>query len=277
MNGTHLGNVLHEIVMQEISQEVDLWPAISMRLEAQHHHHRQIGLWQRVFRKLVSHFPCWRMKQRDTDERRQTMLVKLKQTFFGRTDAKRPLFRLSLPVALLLLVMIFAAVPVVAQTLLKYIVPSEVSQLPEATHVSTSLTSSIPQMIPFAQIQEQVGFEVASPLYLPIGCQLLEQFAEANVRVHLGYSCVTITEQAGRYETHPAVGPDSVHNVTVNGRPALYITGTWVKVEGRDKTPRWANDFGEQLIFERNNLIVHLETVQGLGQEELIKIAASMQ
>lgn len=151
----------------------------------------------------------------------------------------------------------------------------------------------------------KVGLPLLVPTYLPAGCTERERFGDAapfNV-AYLTYSCVSISQQAivrGGVERseQPRVGAGSTQEVLVGGQPAIYIKGLWVHSYfltpgnyGRAPTPTggrgqgnggdlvWQEDAGQQLILERDGLIIRLLApgVSVLPKEELIRIAESLQ
>lgn len=192
-------------------------------------------------------------------------------------------FKLSFAAALVLLLSLAAAWPVLGDTILQHVAPREVAQVPNHSHLVGPKPTG-PRWADLDQLSKQAGFTVLIPNSLPEGCTADERwFIPGPQVVYLTYSCsIVISEQAAEgHQEQPYVGQGSTEKVTVNGQPALYIGGAWVQMAGQ-ATPEWTDGVGQMLILERDGLIIHITSSQrfkdpSIVKAELIAIAESMQ
>ncbi len=219
-----------------------------------------------------------RVRQREGTETVHLGIVgRLTKQFSGKP------FKLSFAAALVLLLSLTAAWPVLGDTILRHVAPREVAQVPSHPRIAGPKPTG-PRWTDLDQLSKQAGFTVLVPNSLPEGCTADERwFIPGPQVVYLTYSCsVVISEQAAEgHQEQPYVGQGSTEEVMVNGQPALYIGGGWVRMAGQ-ATPEWTNGVGQMLIFERDGLIVHITLAQrfkdpSIVKAELIAIAESMQ
>lgn len=284
MNERLLREVLREDARRNIPASTDLWPVIRRRLRP-----RTLSGWRS--RPLAA----------------------------GGSPPRRGWLAATAVIAVLLLGATLA-LPVVARSILPHSVPREIAPatpgaapiLPAAAAATFAPTPTGRRWEPLEGLAETVGGTLLVPTYLPPGCAVRERFgipAPVNA-AYLTYSCVDISQQAvvrggAARDEHPAVGAGAVQEVTVGGRPALYIRGSWVNADALTpqavaspppnvlKNPKqgelvWREDFGETLVLERDGLIIRLQggtagllpgsTIPGrAGKDELIRIAESLQ
>lgn len=217
-------------------------------------------------------------------------------TVFGVPQARVA----ALAVGLLLLLSITLAAPVIART--RATLPhSEPREIPPPT------TGAVPVLVvpttgtyvptPTVAVQQSTAGSASPagpaplvPTYLPPGCtrQGRSGYGDLGVTV-LAYSCVIILEQSARQE-HPAVGTGSTEQVSVGDLPAIYTHGAWQRGPTRGRiggTPEavgddqvwWNEDLGQELVLERDGLIIRLQAggVDIMPKDELIRIAAALQ
>lgn len=183
--------------------------------------------------------------------------------------------------------------------LLRYFVPYEVTQYP--TRPGGTPANSVggvpfePISVPdLASLEQAVGFTLAVPRYLPVGCPLWQYAYAKPSAAFLTYTCVDILEQTAvaDWRTNPLrqpVGPHAVQNVSLNGQPAYYIEGTWQFQTTRSGTatpPVWVPSGARRLVFERGDVLVDLAAMPSsmpngvasglISKAELIQIAESM-
>jgi hypothetical protein len=214
-------------------------------------------------------------------------------------------FRLTLRpaygLALALLCSLVVAIPVLAQMgVLRYFVPYEVAQFPQAqlTPGPNPLASGTIQPRPArdpAELSRTVGFAVLVPAYLPDACPLLQYASvpEAGA-AYLSYSCVDILEQRplADWRNNPLrqpVGPNAVQALSFDGRPAYYIEGAWQFAppqQGTTVPPVWSPTGARRLVLERGSLLLDIAAIPEsitngvpvglISREELIAIAQSL-
>lgn len=231
-----------------------------------------------AFQRRLEHQVIARLRQRHEKEAFHSRVV---AELTGRFSRK-PL-RLSLAAVLVLLLSLTAGWPVLGDTILRHVAPREVAQVPSHPSIVGPKPTG-QRWMDLDQLSKQAGFTVLVPNSLPEGCTADERwFIPGPQVVYLTYSCsVAISEQAAEgHQEQPYVGQGSTEEVMVNGQPALYIGGGWVRMAGQ-ATPEWTNGVGQMLIFERNGLIVHITSAQrfkdpSIVKAELIAIAESMQ
>jgi hypothetical protein len=205
--------------------------------------------------------PVWRKWLTQAWERREVTLAHVG-------------FRRAIALVMLLGVLL-VAVPVVAQTALEHFVPREIKELPpiQATYEPPPATARLMEV---AQLEVLTGFSIIAPTYVPRGCVLTERFFVSGPHVvYLNYSCVSIALQQAHPMHQPHVGENSVQEVIVNGKPALYINGIWVIMPGSEERI-WREGVVKELVLEHNGLLIRLQTDQ-LSKEELVKIAESLE
>jgi hypothetical protein len=184
--------------------------------------------------------------------------------------------------AFALLLSAVIAVPVVARavTRLPHSAPREVAALPTPEAVTTAPVSTGPHAMTLDEIAATVGFAPLVPTYLPADarCGVSDGFAWRDIRVaSLNYTCVRLHQQAPRGSSpeQPYVGVGATEEVTVGGQPAIYIHGAWVEEQGQRV---WKEGFAQELILERDGLIIHLlaGNTAVMSKDELIRVAASL-
>ncbi|MDQ4075147.1 MAG: DUF4367 domain-containing protein [Chloroflexota bacterium] len=175
----------------------------------------------------------------------------------------------------ILLAGLVVALPVVAQTALEYFAPREVTEL-QPIQADYETPPSAPRWLETEQLEEVAEFTLIEPTYLPPDCVLNERFFASRPRVvYLNYSCVSIAEQKTQVTHRPRVGEDSVQEITVNGKPAVYINGIWVVMPGSEERI-WKEGVVKELILEQDGLLIRMQSDK-LSKEELIKIAESLE
>lgn len=206
----------------------------------------------------------------------------------------------ALAAGLLLLLSIALAAPVIART--RATLPhSEPREIPPPTAGAVPVlvvpTTGTYVPTPAGAVQQPTAGSASPagpaplvPTYLPPGCtrQGRSGYGDLGVTV-LAYSCVIILEQSARQE-HPAVGTGSTEQVSVGDLPAIYTHGAWQRGPTRGRiggTPEavgddqvwWNEDLGQELVLERDGLIIRLQAggVDIMPKDELIRIAAALQ
>ena len=207
----------------------------------------------------------------------------------------------ALAIGVLLLLSVALATPVLARTLLAALPHSTPREIPPPTAgaipILAAPTSGIYLPTPTAGVRQPTTGSAAPapavllvPGYLPPGCARQGRAGYDDLQVTvLAYSCVIILEQTARQE-HPAVGVGSTEQVRVGGLPAIYTHGAWQRGPTRGRiggTPEavgddqvwWNADLGQELVLERDGLIIRLQAggVDIMPKDELIRIAASLQ
>lgn len=183
---------------------------------------------------------------------------------------------LGLVVTLVLLLIMIIALPLLAQTALEHFAPREVKQLPNTSMAYETIPDK-PQLMDVQELEKLTGFTLLMPTYLPLDCRVRERFFDAKPRVaYLIYSCVGIAEQKAKSIQRPFIGEGSTQELTIGGNPAIYIGGAWVQLPGQ-KQPTWMPGVAQQLVFERNGILVRLDATARLSKEDLVRIAESIQ
>jgi hypothetical protein len=143
------------------------------------------------------------------------------------------------------------------------------------------------------QLNEQAGFPVMRPAYVPDGCRLQEARYDAEVRQTsliyaagssrrdgngrsiYGNVCVAIAQQAGGLASVRASVPnEAIEEIALSSGPATLVNGIWQGLPGQS-THSWVTEEGRMLIFERDGVSALLLN-GGLSKQELIKLADSM-
>ena len=196
------------------------------------------------------------------------------------------------------------AVPALAWFALEHFAPREVEKLPIAGE-SVALATLPPEDYSenLETLEKQAGFSPLMPRYVPSGCNFHRGYylAEPIGEIHLEYDsfgnlpCLDISqrETEGDRIDRPFVGEDSMEEITINGKPALYINGTWLvkdfPIERRTTihlSPKEQEELfdgavwvqgPQQLIFEQNGLLIRIDAGPKISKEELVKIAESME
>ena len=170
--------------------------------------------------------------------------------------------------------------PALAQPVLEHFAPRQVTALPRAKVRYESPPAGL-RMMAQEEVEQRVGFRLLVPAYLPNGCQEIEERFVQSVpnrqAVVLNYPCVSISEmnRLASGLDRPYIGEGSSEEVTVGGEPALYIDGSWVATEGQE--PVWTRGLNQQLIFERNGLlIVVTNRVNRASKADLVRVAESL-
>lgn len=205
--------------------------------------------------------------------------------------------------ATLMMLSTFVTVPVLAQFALEHFAPREVEKLPiagETVALATVPPESYSENV--EALEEQAGFSVLMPRYLPSTCSLRKGYylAEPIGEIRLEYDsignlpCFDVAQRRAQGDTvhRPFVGQGSTEEVIINGKPALYINGTWI-VEGLSENgtlmhlspEEQANLFEgavwvpgpQQLIFEYNGLLIRIDAGPNISKAELVRVAESME
>ena len=168
-----------------------------------------------------------------------------------------------------------------AQSRLPHVAPQMVPEFPGTPRIPPGPPQPRrlqPRFEELAQIERAVGFRLLLPTYLPLGCDLEEQFVYGPRVAGLRYTCIAISAQKVHRQVRPSVGLGSVHEVTVNGLPALYIDGAWVSANGGPIA--WQQSAFPELWLERDGVFVRLRIWPQMRladpKQELIRIAESL-
>lgn len=192
-------------------------------------------------------------------------------------------FRPGLAAALVVALSLGAAWPVLGQTVLEHFVPREVAA-PEGFPLQPPQALSPPSAMNLDQLRraaKQAGFILLVPQQVPDKCDRDEYYFDNRHKyARLIYSssnatCLSISEEPARGVLHAPVAEGSTEEVSVGGRPAIYINGVWLVPEGAAK-PIWS-PIATHLVFERDGLLVSLTTMTGLTKQQLIAAAESLQ
>lgn len=196
------------------------------------------------------------------------------------------------------------AVPALAWFALEHFAPREVEKLPIASE-SVTLATLPPEAYSenIETLIKQAGFSPLMPRYVPSGCNFHRGYylAEPIGEIHLEYNssgnlpCLDISqrETEGDRIDRPFVGEDSMEEINIEGKPALYINGTWLikdvptergttihlspkEQEKLFEGAVWVQG-PQQLIFEQNGLLIRIDAGPRISKEELVKIAESME
>ncbi len=211
-------------------------------------------------------------------------------------------------VALLLIVTLWIIGPTMAQFALPHFAPHEVTRMPTMSAVTIAdLPNPITTDI-VGELEEQAGFAVLVPRYVPFGCQLHEgnYLPEPIGEVQLIYlsandlPCFTTNQREVEDDTihTPPIYEGSGEEITIHGQPALYIDGIWAVGEfsnSKDnevdsgiiklgpgelaelmETATWIEG-PKQVVFEYGGFLLRLDGDLRLTKAELIKIAESME
>lgn len=193
---------------------------------------------------------------------------------------RRFMQRMSLRFAVMMIVVlsVVGVLPVAAQAILTYFAPREVTALPPPAYETVEARPTALRWVERPTLEQQAGFSVLAPNYLPPNCTLREQYFLAEPKVvNLTYGCMWIAEQRSTTVQQPLVGQGATRTVTVNGQPAVYIEGAWVTIvrDGKEEPLQWDPSALRQLVFERNGLLIRLSS-PNLTLQELVQIAESM-
>jgi hypothetical protein len=174
-----------------------------------------------------------------------------------------------------------------------HVVPRQVQALPESGSAARRSSDESPQptranpaprpttgpWVNRSELELKVGFEVLEPTSLPSGCTPLQRSVEPvgpSQVVNMAYSCVHILEQAVHIDQRPYVGPSSTQEVTVGGRPAVYVDGAWWQDLNKGSDSRWRSGWS-QLLFIRDGVFFILDELGGhQSRDQLIRIAESL-
>lgn len=226
---------------------------------------------------------------------------------WNRSMVKQKRLLQTMGLAALLILSALVVVPALASRFgLGYFAPQEVEKLPSsggpvvlATIPSEAYSKNI------KMLEERAGFSVLVPRYLPFTCNLRGGYylAEPIGEIHLEYDsndnlpCFDVAQRKRKTQEDtvhsPFVGQGSVEEITIKGKPALYINGVWMVKESLSEngtTMRLSPEereklFGgatwvqgpQQLIFEYKGLLIHINAGPNISKEELVKIAESME
>lgn len=214
-------------------------------------------------------------------------------------------FVYGLGLAALLLIALWMTGPTIAQFALPHFAPREVTKWPALSEVTMAEPPEPVTTEIISQLEEQAGFAVLTPQYVPSGCQLHEgsYLPEPIGEVQLVYRsadnlpCFTTNQRAidGDATHTPFIYEGSGEEITIHGQPAFYIDGIWVveglgdgegnadtielapgELEELIETATWVEGH-KQLVFENGALLVRLDGDMQLTKEELIRIAESME
>jgi len=206
--------------------------------------------------------------------------------------------------AVIFLLTIVAVMPVLAQFALEHFAPREVESLPLAPEsVTVATIPSYAYEDDIEALAQQAGFSPLIPEYLPPNCAFTKGYYldEPIGEIHLTYNsvdqslpCFRVAQRQARENRtdRPFVGDGAVEEITVNGKPALYISGIWV-IEGDlpgaesgettvevnpeelFENAEWA-DGPQQLVFEHEGLLIRIDAEFYISKDELVKFAESM-
>lgn len=208
----------------------------------------------------------------------------------ARTQPVRRSSQVRLIQVVLAIILALVVLPVLGQTILRYFVPQEVDTLPESGNITRILpqktdisltatvvhttTSTIPDSVIIEGLEQQTGLSLLAPTYLPDECVPQNTFTYSDIQsVILQYSCVIIEQERVTEAQQPYVTTGSVEDIEINSKPAKYIRGTWINMNGeRTYNP----DVGSQIILEKDNMLIKLRATGTLTKDEHIKIAESM-
>jgi hypothetical protein len=186
------------------------------------------------------------------------------------------LVRVVSPLVLLIVLGAVATVTAFGQGGLQFFIPRQVEKPPSSSNdrVAPPLADGWNKE-DFGKVEQAAGFKLLAPTYLPPGCGLGYSLYDATVKeAKLGYSCVSIAQKRGERVERPWVGPNSIQEITIAGRPAILVDGSWVRM-APDKDPEWRPGFVPMLAFERTGIVVRMLYL-GDNKTELIRIAESM-
>jgi hypothetical protein len=173
--------------------------------------------------------------------------------------------------------------------------PHEVSTPPDMSRANLQSPPADRRWLPLSEMQRRLGVPLLVPAAVPPGCTEQERFFWDGPGVaNLLYSCFHISEQAGEHIAQPDVPPGAVQHVAVDGRPAIYIEGSWAN--GPNGKTVWNPESERVVMFERDGLILQVRSAPegdliihdddgrivrvpnsySLGRDELIHIADSL-
>ncbi len=159
----------------------------------------------------------------------------------------------------------------------KRVAPQVVTTPPVLSGPSVAITPP-DQWIDPLELSKQLGLTVYVPNYLPSGCTPIRSWASLPPAPHVGhlqYACIGIQVFALDVHIRPPVAPGSVEDLTVGGRPATLIKGSWSTGSGGETI--WYEGT-MQLFVEHPGVTVGVQSSVGtLTREKLLRIAASLQ
>lgn len=279
MSKRTIHNILQEIVEEEIpANSVDLWPQISQRLEAKPapapKRQRGVRLVYRMALVILAGAAAFLMTPQG-----RTLAQEYLPQFFERAESN------TRPIPSEVFVTVTARAEIRA-TETQFATEHPEIPTPTPTITPTPGPGSFQGTIEEeAEIEEQLGYDVLVPGWLPL---LLTDFAGFSFDLEQGiaYQNYGSPGDGMRIQQYPAdldidqpeIAPSQyISVVDINGNRGEYVTGSWVS-----KGNKWvwtSNPYDQRLRWEQDGMIFQLQIWAPPGyydKNDMIEIAESM-
>lgn len=142
-------------------------------------------------------------------------------------------------------------------------------------------TPTSPQLVDRNELEEQAGFTILEPTYLPKNCKLSERYYTSfSQEVDFIYRCdrstaFDLVQKKGKWTKLPHIDEKSSETVEINGQQAIYVDGGWL-VKPNSEDIKWVSGLNQQVFMEIGTLRIHL-LASNLNKDELLRIIGSLE